>query len=36
LFEKTNASCLAQGLSFQPGVRVEDDCQNCGFTQLLS
>ena len=34
LFEKTNASCLAQGLSFQPGVRVEDDCQNCGFTQV--
>ena len=29
-----NASCLAQGLSFQPGVRVEDDCQNCGFTQV--
>lgn len=22
------------GLSFQPGVRVEDDCQNCGFTQV--
>ncbi len=34
LFEKTNASCLAQGLSFQPGVRIEDDCQNCGFTQV--
>lgn len=34
LFEKTNASCLAQGLSFQPGVRTEDDCQNCGFTQV--
>ena len=34
LFEKTNASCLAQGLSFQPGVRVEDDCQNCGFMQV--
>lgn len=34
LFEKTNAACLAQGLSFQPGVRVEDDCQNCGFTQV--
>ena len=34
LFEKTNASCLAQGLSFQPGVRVEDDCQNCGFAQV--
>lgn len=34
LFEKTNAACLAEGLSFQPGVRVEDDCQNCGFTQV--
>lgn len=34
LFEKTNAVSLAQGLSFQPGVRVEDDCQNCGFTQV--
>ena len=30
LFERANASCLAQGLAFQPGVRVEDDCQNCG------
>ena len=30
----TNAACLAQGLSFQPGVRVEDDCQNCGFMQV--
>lgn len=34
LFEVANASCLAQGLAFQPGVRVEDDCQNCGFTQV--
>ncbi len=34
LFEKSSASCLAQGLSFQPGVRVEDDCQNCGFMQV--
>lgn len=34
LFEKTNAVCLAGGLGFQPGVRVEDDCQNCGFTQV--
>lgn len=34
LFEKTNASSLAGALSFQPGVRVEDDCQNCGFTQV--
>ena len=34
LFERANAACLAQGLSFQPGVRVEDDCQNCGFMQV--
>ena len=34
LFEKTNASSLAGALPFQPGVRVEDDCQNCGFTQV--
>ncbi|MDE6045745.1 MAG: TonB-dependent receptor [Alistipes sp.] len=34
LFEKTNAASLAGALSFQPGVRVEDDCQNCGFTQV--
>lgn len=34
VFEKSNASCLAQGLSFQPGVRVEDNCQNCGFMQV--
>lgn len=34
LFETTNAVCLAQGLNFQPGVRTEDNCQNCGFTQV--
>jgi len=34
LFEKTNAASLAGALPFQPGVRVEDDCQNCGFTQV--
>ena len=34
LFARSNAACLAQGLSFQPGVRVEDNCQNCGFTQV--
>ena len=33
-FENTNATCLAQGLSFQPGVRVESNCQNCGFQQV--
>lgn len=34
LFEQTQAVCLAQGLNFQPGVRTEDNCQNCGFTQV--
>lgn len=34
LFENTNSVCLAQGLSFQPGVRVETNCQNCGFQQV--
>ena len=29
-----NASSLADGLNFQPGVRVENDCQNFGFTQV--
>ena len=33
-FETTQSTCLAQGLNFQPGVRTEDDCQNCGFTQV--
>lgn len=34
LFDATQSVCLAQGLNFQPGVRTEDDCQNCGFTQV--
>lgn len=34
VFELNNASCLAQGLNFQPGVRVENNCQNCSFTQV--
>lgn len=28
------ASSLADGLSFQPGMRLELNCQNCGFTQI--
>jgi len=34
LFDLIDASSLADGLNFQPGVRVENDCQNCGFTQV--
>lgn len=33
-YERTNATTVAQGLSFQPGVRVENNCQNCGFQQV--
>ena len=34
MFENTNSVCLAQGLNFQPGLRVETNCQNCGFQQV--
>ena len=34
VFEKTASICLADGLNFQPGLRVEQNCQNCGFPQL--
>ena len=33
-YDRTNATTVAQGLSFQPGVRVENNCQNCGFQQV--
>lgn len=33
-FDIVSASSLADGLNFQPGVRVENNCQNCGFTQV--
>ena len=33
IFVKTVSPTLADGLVFQPGVRVENDCQNCGFSQ---
>ena len=34
IYDKTNSTTVAQGLSFQPGVRVENNCQNCGFQQV--
>lgn len=34
MFNITNSMCLAQGLNFQPGVRTEDNCANCGFSQV--
>ncbi len=34
LLVDVGACSLADGLDFQHGVRVENDCQNCGFTQV--
>lgn len=34
VFDITQSTCLVKGLNFQPGVRTEADCQNCGFTQV--
>lgn len=34
VFSRVNANNLAQGIIFQPGVRVENNCQNCGFNQV--
>ena len=33
-FDLVSACSLADGLNYQPGVRVENNCQNCGFTQV--
>jgi outer membrane receptor for ferrienterochelin and colicins len=34
MLENSNAVCLSQSLGFQPGLRVESNCQNCGFQQV--
>lgn len=34
LFETTAVSCVADALTFQPGLRVENSCSNCGKTEL--
>lgn len=34
LLTATQSISLADGLNFAPGVRVETNCQNCGFTQV--
>jgi outer membrane receptor for ferrienterochelin and colicins len=34
LLQATQSVSLADGLNFAPGVRVENNCQNCGFTQV--
>jgi outer membrane receptor for ferrienterochelin and colicins len=30
----TSAVTLGEGLNFSPGIRMETDCENCGFTQV--
>ncbi len=34
LFEKVNSTDLAKSLNYVPGLRVENNCQNCGFPQV--
>jgi outer membrane receptor for ferrienterochelin and colicins len=34
LLRATQSFSISEGLSYQPGVRVEANCQNCGFTQV--
>lgn len=34
LFEMVNSTDLAQALNYQSGLRVENNCQNCGFPQV--
>ncbi len=34
LFEAVNSTDLAKSLSYQSGLRVENNCQNCGFPQV--
>lgn len=33
-FDIVSSVCLSDGLNFQPGLRVETNCQNCGNPQL--
>lgn len=34
LFTTTQSVTLGEGLNFSPGLRLENNCQNCGFTQV--
>ena len=34
IFDRVSSASLAGGLAYQPGVRVENTCQNCGFPQV--
>jgi len=34
LFERIQSVTLSEGLNFSPGLRMENNCQNCGFSQI--
>ncbi|MEM9340643.1 MAG: TonB-dependent receptor, partial [Bacteroidota bacterium] len=34
ILNATQSIAISEGLNYQPGVRVETNCQNCGFTQV--
>lgn len=34
LLDRAQAASIAEGLAYTPGLRVENNCQNCGFTQI--
>ncbi len=34
VFEAVQATSLSQGLQFSPGLRIENNCQNCGFSSI--
>jgi outer membrane receptor for ferrienterochelin and colicins len=34
LFERMQSVTLSEGLNFSPGIRMENNCQNCGFSQV--
>lgn len=33
-YETTQSLSISEGLNFSPGLRMENNCQNCGFNQL--
>lgn len=34
IFQTTQSVTLGEGLNYTPGLRLENNCQNCGFTQI--
>jgi len=34
IFHSSQSQTLGEGLSFSPGLRLENNCQNCGFSQV--